>query len=115
MIEIFLLITELLLLILGISELLHSVKLWLLYSEKSGNSYSVICLKSLSAEQQMRFAVAQRKWLGKKYADNIIAINSFISGEEYYSCEQFAKKYGIIYCSIEQLDSVLLYFNERRM
>lgn len=110
MIKILLLIVVSLLCIFGLAEILHSIKLHFIYSKKSGPSFSVVCLDKSNAEQQLYFAASQRQWLGKKYADHIIAINSFLECQDYIKCEKIAKKHGIIYCSFEELDSVLLYF-----
>lgn len=115
MVEFILYSFGLVLCILGLAEVLHSVKLFLVTSRQKRLTYSVIILSNNNYSQQLRYVYEQHRWLGKKYADYIIAINDFLDVSNRDSALQKAKANGIIVCSFKELESVVLYFNKGRL
>jgi len=91
---------------LGIAEILHIIKLYILFP-KSAESYVIIYLKNENASGQLMYALEQYFWFGKKYAKNIIAVNSGLSSDNYEICKSIALKHNIIFCSEEELQTVL--------
>lgn len=115
MVEFILYSLVLVLCILGLAEVLHSIKLFLVTSKQKRLTYSVIILSNNTFNQQIRYVYEQRRWLGRKYADYIIAINDFLNAANQEIALQKAKTNGIIVCSFKELESVVLYFNKGRL
>lgn len=97
--------------LLGVSEIIHLVRMSL-YSLKGINSpYVVVWLKDDTAENQILSVCEQYSWSGKKYAQNIVAINSMLGDEKFEICSKMAEKNNIYFCSAEELVSVLNYLS----
>ena len=64
---------------------------------------AVVFLSDGNPEDQIAFAAEQRIWLGKSYADGIIAVNCGLSENADKLCREAAEKYGVAYCSAEEL------------
>lgn len=88
---------------LGLAEFLHGIKNKILSSGKKAVTYAVVFLSGGSPEEQIAYAAEQRIWLGNGYADQIIAVNTGLSENEDLQCRAAAEKYGVIYCSAEEL------------
>ncbi|MBR7132482.1 MAG: hypothetical protein IKD04_03025 [Clostridia bacterium] len=109
MVELLFFIFVLLLAVLGLAELIHSVKLCLLAPKEAAISYKIIFLKGSLPQHQLKIAVEQSAWSGKKLTGNIIAVNSFLEGEALEECRFIAQKNGVIFCSAEELcDQIML-------
>ncbi len=85
---------------LGVSEILHWLRLLILAPEKKPITYTVVCLTSDSAKEQIRFAAAKYSNSGHK---NIIAVNSSVEEQDINECKEIADKNDIIFCSAEEL------------
>ena len=92
---------------LGLAEFLHGVKTKLIASGKKGTIYAVVFLSDGNPEDQIAFAAEQRIWLGKSYADGIIAVNCGLSESADKLCREAAEKYGVAYCSAEELENFM--------
>lgn len=104
MIEIILLILCLIPAMLGLAELLHSLKLYILAPKNKAISYTVICLTGYSPQQQLRFAIEKYSWMGEK---SIIAVNTFVPEEDFEECREIAEKNNIIFCSADELTDAI--------
>ena len=58
-------------------------------------------------ERQIAFAAEQRMWLGKTYADKIIAVENDISEENLDRCRIYAKENDVILCGFDELSFYL--------
>lgn len=88
---------------LGLAEVIHAVKLYIFSPVKKALSYYVVYLGSDNPESQLRYLGEKYLWQGKRFADNVIAVNSAVGQESFKNCAEIAEKYNIIYCSAEQL------------
>lgn len=91
--------------LLGLTELLHMLKLLLIKPEKRAIVYSLIILHGDTPERQLLPAIEQRLWLGGDYCDHIIAVD--ISSVDDGECRSLAEKYGVIYCTGDSLNNTL--------
>ena len=83
--------------LLGVAELFHGIRLYYLSPKKHAKTFSVIFLDYGHAEQQIKYSVEQLLWLGKSYADKIVAvIGSDLDGENLSACRETAKSHGVI-------------------
>lgn len=105
MAEIFVLIIISLLVILGLSEVIRMLRLYIYLPKKKALSYLVISLSPNDAESQLRFVGEQYLWQGKRLADNVIAVNDMLEGDLKENCRKIAQKYNIIFCSGNELCS----------
>lgn len=92
-----------LLCILGLAEVIHAIRLYIFSPRKKPLSYMVIYLNADDPESQLKYVGEQYLWQGSRFADNVIAINTALSGEVLETCEKISAKYNIIYCSSEEL------------
>lgn len=90
----------------GLSEFLHLLKLKFISGKKAA-TYSVLLLSNNLPDRQIVYAGEQRVWLGKAYADHIIVVNTGLDETDDIACRTAADKYGIDYCTAEDLSKVL--------
>ena len=89
--------------ILGLAEVIHAIKLYIFSPKKKALTYQVIYLSSQDAENQLRYIGEKYRWQGRRFADNVIAVNNAVNIEDFKLCAEIAEKYNIIYCSAGQL------------
>lgn len=106
MAEIILFLVFLIPAMLGLAEILHILKLYILYP-KTAASYVLVFLKGENASEQLMLALEQYFWLGKRYARNIIAVDMGLNGESLKVCRKIALRHNVIFCSEKELDLVL--------
>ena len=97
--------------LLGVSEIIHLVRMSLFSLNGINSPYVVVWLKDDTAENQILSVCEQYSWSGKKYAQNIIAINSTLSDDKFEICKQMAEKNNIYFCTAEELVSVMSYLS----
>ena len=91
---------------LGLSEIFHILKLYILFPKRI-TSYVIVYLNNENASGQLQYALEQYFWLGKKYARNIIAVSNNLDKESSEVCKKIAFKHGLIFCGSEELETVL--------
>ena len=74
MIEVVLNTIVIILVVLGICELIHSLRLFFTLPKRRYYNYSLIYLKKGKAIKQLKFAIEQRRWFGDTYAEFVIAV-----------------------------------------
>lgn len=90
---------------LGLAELIHALRLLCIAPKKRALTYMVIYLNDDCAEQQLAHFLEQRAWLGSRYADFTIAIDSDLSEKNKQACHRLAENSDIIFCGSECLDT----------
>ena len=105
MIEIIFLIIFLLLAILGLAEVMHTIRLKIAYNYEEKENYVLIVLKPHTAEQQLRYIAEQSRWQGRKQVKSIIAV--YNSGKPSDYCKQIAKEHNIVICTPRELAILL--------
>ncbi len=107
MIEIILMSIVAILSVLGICEIIHAVKLFLIIPKRRYYNYSLIYLKKGKAPSQLKLAVEQRKWFGDTYAEFIIAVYDDLDVEELEFCSELVKKDDVVICPIQITEDVI--------
>ncbi len=107
MIKSVLLVCVAILAIIGLSEVIHIVRLLLASPKGAQKNYMILWLKVPCAAAQLRFAAAQRKWLGSGYAETVIAVTSGIESEK---ANELSRTFtdGFVFCPIEALQDILV-------
>ena len=90
---------------LGLAEFLHGLKIRLTAPGKRAATYLLVFLSEDNAERQIMSVAEQRLWLGGDYCDRIIAVNTGLSDESDRACRYIAEKYGIYYCTPDELNA----------
>ena len=103
MLKIFLILILFIPLILGLSELLHTFKLYILKPKKPLVSYKIIFLTDENCVEELLYAKERFLWQGRNETLNLILVNSALSQENFKICYEIAENYGLIYCSSEEL------------
>ena len=92
--------------ILGMSEIIHSVKLWLLKPKNKGKRIMVLIPDTDDFESQILSLYEQLKWQGKRLADKIVVVDCFVNEKE--ECKRIAENSGIEVCSLSELADNML-------
>ena len=80
--------------IVGISEMIHNFKLFLIKPDEY-EKINICFLKGNKAELSLLHAIEQRKWHGKLFASKIIAIDLANSDTVSDNCNLLAQKYNV--------------------
>ncbi len=82
-------------LIIGISDLIHSTRLRLFKTETIQKNTYICYLNDASAELTLRYAIEQQSWYGQSFIGKIIAINYINSADILKQCAKIADIYNI--------------------
>ena len=91
---------------LGLAELMHLAKAYILAPKAHPKKTLVVYLYGEYAVEQLRLILEEYNWQGEKYAQQIIAVDCGIEGSQYAECEKMAGKNRIIFCNQKDLSSV---------
>lgn len=107
MIEIILISIVAILSVLGICELIHSVRLFFILPKRRYYNYSLLYLKKGKAFKQLKLAIEQRRWSGDTYAEFIIAVYDELDELELKSCSELVKRQDVVICPIQITEDVI--------
>ncbi len=93
--------------IYGVAELIHILRGFIIKPKVFAPKYIILFLGNNMAYEQLLSAFWEFSWYGKKYAQNIIAIDCGIKEEEYKTCFEFCKKNNFIFCNSAELSGYL--------
>ena len=93
--------------ICGVSELIHILRVKFISPKAFAPKYLLIYLGDNSPYEQLVASADELFWYGKKYAQNIIAVDCGIKQEEYYNCREFCEKNNFIFCNSKELSGYL--------
>ena len=93
--------------LLGVAELIHLLKVYIISPKITATKYLIVFLGDNSPCKQLAFAAEELFWRGKKYAQNIIAVDCGISAEEYHICYNFCEKNNFIFCNSVELQGYI--------
>lgn len=82
--------------LMGLSELIHIIRLSIISPKKRAISYSVVFLDRDFTKEQIDYIISQALWQGKNFAEYIIAVrpdDCIIDNEKIVE-----KNYNIIFC-----------------
>lgn len=103
MFEMILLAVGIVFAVFGLAEFLHGLSLYFISPKKRSVTYSLVFLSGESPEIQLETAVKQYAWLGKRYADYLLAVDTGLSEYNSEVCRVIAEDVGAIYCTAEAL------------
>ena len=97
----------LLLSVIGLCDIIHSIKLALLKVKNGKNKLMFCVLKDESSELSLRYVIEQHKWSGKQFADKIVVVNCLNNTSAIERCKVLSEYYDFDF--IEK-DDILSYF-----
>ncbi len=112
MAEFFIILIAALIMVVGLADIIREVKLYIYAPKEKGRAFRLIFLEDSSAEHQLKYALYEESWYGRRHKNRLIAVNSLLSSEIDEKCRKIAEKHGALYCSAEELDSVLEFKNK---
>ena len=86
--------------ILGLGEVLHSLRLKLLSIKPTPKSFYLISLPPSFPQLHLKFAAEKYCW--EKRCE-IIALDTFVEAKDLEECQEIARKNNITLCSFEEL------------
>ena len=95
------------LLIIGLSDIIHNINLCLLKIKDINNNTLICFLEDNSAELNLRYVIEQKKWHGNSFAGRIIAINNIKSQETINKCKNLAQRYEIDFFTLVEFINLL--------
>ncbi len=93
--------------LLGFAELLHLLKVYIISPKIRAVKYCIVFLGDNAPCKQLALAAEELFWRGRKYAQNIIAVDCGINEDEYHICRSFCDKHSFIFCSYNELNEYL--------
>lgn len=90
--------------ILGLAEILHIVKLFLLGGKTKIKSVLVVVPNNENYFKQLMNISEQKRWQGDKYAEKIIVLNTLLEKEKFFECRILAEKLGFEFCDKYELN-----------
>ncbi len=107
MIECILLLIATALAMLGLSELLHLIKIYILLPKAGNNRYLLVLLKGDSPQQDLISAIEEKRWLGARYAKSILAVYFSEGQSGLDACRKIAQDNDITVCSFYELSGII--------
>lgn len=107
MVYTFLIITTSLLALLGLTELIHGIRVFAVSNKRRAPTFSVVHLNNISPVQQLKYALEQFIWMGSEYADRIIAVTDDLDEKNKELCKHIRGADLVTFCSLDKLSEVL--------
>ncbi len=107
MVEIILAFLFLIPAMLGLAELLHIFKMYILKPSDPVICYKTIILTNDNPLSQMFYEIEKYTWHGKSSGANLIFLSSFLDDENSAECRIAAESRGFIFCTAEELKEYL--------
>ena len=89
---------------LGIAELLHQVKIYILLPKTKPEKAVVVYLKGEKAVEQLMYILQEYRWHGESYAKRIVAVDSGIPENLVDECKKIAFENKILFYKKEHLN-----------
>lgn len=94
--------------ILGLAEIIHTVKLWIVASGSPKKRVLVVIPDDKDFPEQILSSYEEIKWQGSKLAEKIVVVDTLLCEESKQECKALAKKLGIEICSNSELCYVII-------
>lgn len=107
MIKTALIIISAILAVLGLSEVLHTIRLLVLMPKQLPSGTTVIKLCGDEQLRQLHYAGAAFNWSGTAFCGKKLAVSDLPPGEYLEECREAAQQYDIMLCTPEQLEGYL--------
>ncbi len=93
--------------VIGLCDILESIKLLLLRDKKQKNKIICCMLKNEASEISLRYIIEEYKWSGKFLADKIVVVNYLKDSKVAVRCKELAEYFGFDFIEEEMLLSYL--------
>ena len=103
MIEIILILMLLFPSMLGLAEILHFIKVYILLSKVKPQKTVLVYLKGKKSVEQLEYVIEEYHWYGEQYAKKIAAIDYGIPDDLIEECKEIAKRNNVLFYSKEFL------------
>jgi len=101
--------------ILGLAEIIHTVKLSLVSSDtKNNNNFVIAVLEDESFVGHILNVIQQQRWHGTDFAKEIILVNSNLKPENKKECKLLVSGEGIKICSWDDLIDNIIKFSQNQ-
>lgn len=90
---------------LGLAEILHLIKTYILSGKNKPRKLLLVYLKGDDALLQLKGVLEEFNWQGKRLAERIIAVDC--GAKDFELCKNLAQKCGILYCDIKDFKDVI--------
>lgn len=93
--------------VVGLCDIIHCIRLSLL--DIKNEKHKIVCckLEGKHADLQLRFVIEQYNWLGRKYADKVVAINFLNDKDLIERCKYIAYKHNISFIENSELHNII--------
>lgn len=92
--------------VLGLAEIIYTVKMLILKPKIKGNKILVLVPRNEDFEEQILNLAEQVKWNGKKYAQRVVILETPLNDENKHKCNELANQFGFEICSKEELTDI---------
>ena len=93
---------------LGLAEIIHFAKVYIMLPRRRASKYLLVFLNDQNTLRQLWCLLEEYKWSGKKYAEKIIAVNMGLDEEDYNKALRVNNKDYLILCRFDELQKVLV-------
>lgn len=93
--------------IYGLAELIHILRGYILKPRETASKYIILYLNDNLPYEQLISVFDEFSWYGKKYAQNIIAVDCGIPKEECGICKEYCENKNLIFCDLKELSNCL--------
>ncbi|MBQ6847898.1 MAG: hypothetical protein IJO62_03160 [Clostridia bacterium] len=94
--------------ILGLAEILHSIRLWFMSSGKKGKRILIVVPDNENYLKQILGIYEQSKWQGEKLAEKVIVLDTLLDCENYKECEKLVKRLNFEMCSKSKILDIVI-------
>ncbi len=99
-------------LMLGLADILHNIKLFLLGGKVRSNKTVIFLLDDAFPQRELALIAEQKRWQGKAFANKVYVVYSKLSNDEVLECENVASKNNIFLYSLNDfLADFNLFYN----
>lgn len=93
--------------LIGMGELLHMLKTFIISPKLKCEKYIAVKLKENDALAQLNSVACELSWQGRVYGDGVIAVDCGLDSTQAEDCIKYCKRKGFFYCSEEDFKKLL--------
>ncbi len=93
--------------ILGLAEILHTIRLWILSGGEKSEKILIIVPDNEGFPKQLLKIYEEARWQGENFARKIVVVDSCLNEENKQECEKLVQRLGFCLCSKSQLLDVI--------
>ncbi len=92
--------------VVGLCDIIHTLKTSLWYTKKQNSKILLCLLRDAKADVQLGFVAEQYRWFGHKYADRIYAVKDCPHNDVILRCERIAYNNDIDVIDLEDIGKI---------